>query len=241
MSYLNAKPLLYGIKRHPVFNEMDLLEDYPSRIARMLIDNEIDIGLIPVAATAKMKEWQIVSDYCIGSNGVVASVCIFSEVPIEEIKEVYLDYQSRTSVNLARILLKEYWKLNIDFIDATGEDFRNKIKGKTAGVIIGDRALEQRLHSKYIYDLGEAWKEHTGLPFVFAAWISNKEIPFEFISRFNEANKIGLNLVNEVIADHYFPHYDLSLYFKKCVSYRLDEEKKKGMNLFLEKLRENNL
>ena len=237
MSYLNAKPLLYGIKRHPVFNEMDLLEDYPSRIARMLIDDEIDSGLIPVAATLELSDWHIVGDYCIGSEGAVASVCIFSDVPMEKIEKVYLDYQSRTSVNLAKILLREYWFKDVEFIDATGEDFRNEIRGTSAGVVIGDRALEQSLRSSYIYDLAAAWKDHTGLPFVFAAWIANKKIPPEFEIKFNDANRIGLDQIQEVINENHYPIYDLHKYYSECVSYKLDDLKRKGLELFLKKLK----
>lgn len=237
VSYLNTKPLLYGIKRHPVMDEIELIEDYPSKIAQMLIEDEIDIGLIPVAATRRLTEWYIDSDYCIGSNGTVASVCIFSEVPIEEVEKVYLDYQSRTSVNLAKILLKEYWKKDVEFIDATGEDFREQIKGTTAGVVIGDRALEQRSKSKFIYDLGEAWKDHTGLPFVFAAWIANKKLPKRFIASFNEANALGVEKIEEVIKENVFTHFDLHKYYTSCISYTLDEQKKKGLELFLSKLK----
>lgn len=238
VSYLNTRPLLYGIQRHPVRNEIELIEDYPSKIAQMLIDDEVDVGLIPVAATRRLKNWYIISDYGIGSDGAVASVCIFSDVPMEEVDKVYLDYQSRTSVNLARILLKEYWKKEVEFIDASGEDFREQLKGRTAGVIIGDRALQQRSRSKFIYDLGEAWKRHTGLPFVFAAWIANKKLPEEFIRSFNEANAIGLNNIEEVIRGNPYPYFDLRKYYTSCISYRLDEEKKKGMELFLRKLKE---
>jgi chorismate dehydratase len=237
VSYLNTKPLLYGIKRHPIIHEIELIEDYPSKIAQMLIDDEVDIGLIPVAATLKLKHWNIVGDYCIGCEGPVASVCIFSEVPMEEIKRVYLDYQSRTSVNLAKVLLKEYWKKEVDLIDAAGEDFRNEIKGTTAGVVIGDRALKQRLKSKYIYDLGEAWKQHTGLPFVFAAWIANKELPLEFKNEFNEANALGLKHLSDVIKENPFQDFDLETYYKACISYPLDERKKVGLKLFLNKLK----
>jgi chorismate dehydratase len=236
VSYLNTKPLLYGIKRHPVINDMELVEDYPSRIAQMLIDDEVDLGLIPVAAVLKLPHWNIVSDYCIGSNGPVASVCIFSEKPMEQIERVYLDYQSRTSVSLARVLLKEYWKKEVAFINATSEDFRDQIKGTTAGVIIGDRALAQRQKSNYIYDLGEAWKQHTGLPFVFAAWISNKELPAGFMKAFNEANRLGLENISEVIQSNPFPLFDLDQYYRKFIDYSLDEEKRKGMDLFLQKL-----
>src|SRR5689334_19566123 len=88
VSYLNTKPLLYGIKRHKIINDITLVEDFPSKIAQMLIDDQVDVGLIPVAATLKLKEWNIVSDYCIGSDGAVASVCIFSEQPLEHIEKI---------------------------------------------------------------------------------------------------------------------------------------------------------
>jgi chorismate dehydratase len=137
-------------------------------------------------------------------------------------------------------LLREYWKKEVQFIDASGDDFRDKIMGTTAGVVIGDRALEQRNISTYIYDLGEAWKEHTGLPFVFAAWISNKKLPEEFMKAFDEANAMGLNKIDEVIKENYFIHYDLKKYYTKYINYQLDDEKRKGLALFLKKLRDLN-
>ena len=148
VSYLNTKPLIHGIRNHPVYSEITLIEDYPSRVAQMLQDGSIDVGLIPVAATLTLPQWQIIGTHCIGASGPVASVCLFSEQPIENIKTVYLDYQSRTSVNLARILLREYWKKDVQFIDAKGEDFRGKIDGTTA-VRAGDGAAgRQRASGK---------------------------------------------------------------------------------------------
>ena len=237
MSYLNTKPLLYGIRKHPVLQEIDLQEDYPSRIADKLISNELDVGLIPVAAVLRMDDWEIISGYCIGSNGPVASVCLLSEVPVEKIEKVLLDYQSKTSISLAKVLLKEYWKKEVEFIDATGEEFRNEIKGTTAGVVIGDRAFQQRLKSTYIYDLGEAWQKHTGLPFVYAAWIANKKLPEDFIQQFDEANGVGLNHINEVVAENPYTLFDLKEYYTSCISYELDERKMQGLQLFLEKLK----
>lgn len=237
VSYLNAKPMLYGIRRHPIIQDIELVEDYPAKIAQMLIDDQVDVGLIPVAATLKLEKWNIVGDYCIGCEGAVASVCIFSEVPMAQIETILLDYQSRTSVNLARILLKEYWHKNVRLVDASGDDYRDQIKGTTAGVVIGDRALQQRLHSTYIYDLGEAWKEHTGLPFVFAAWIANKNLPEDFAARFNEANALGFLHLDEVLAENPYPIFNLRDYYTRCISYKLTAEKRKGMTLFLQKLK----
>lgn len=237
VSYLNAKPLLYGIRNHPVVNEIELSEDYPAAIAQQLIDGSLDVGLVPVAAIPHIPNAEIITDCCIGCDGPVASVCIFSEVPMTHVETVLLDYQSRTSVNLARILLKEYWKCRPRFVNAAGEDYRQRISGTTAGVVIGDRALEQRTHSAFIYDLGEAWKTHTSLPFVFAAWVSNKKLPADFNRRFNEANAFGLQHIDEVVRQNPFPHYDLKEYFTSRIQYRLTPRKEEGMRLFLQKLK----
>lgn len=233
VNYLNTKPFLYGIKRHDVLNDMELVEAYPAEVARMILRDETDVALLPVAVLPAMKEYHLVTDSCIGCDGPVASVGIFSEVPIENIERIYLDYQSRTSVMLARILLRDYWKKEVELVDAKGEEFRDKIVGNTAGVVIGDRALEQRLKSKYVYDLGEVWKEHTGLPFVFAAWVSNKQLPHEFVKKFTEANNYGLEHIDEVIRENPVDYYDLEEYYKKNISYKLDEQKLAGLQWFL--------
>jgi chorismate dehydratase len=236
VSYLNTKPLLYGIKRsEKLLEQIVLVEEYPSKIASMLVDGSIDIGLVPVAVIPQLKEWHIVSDYCIGADGDVGSVCLFSEVSIDKIEKVLLDYQSKTSVNLGKILLKNYWKISPQLIDAD-ENYIAEIKDTTAGIVIGDRALQQRKRSKYIYDLAAAWKDFTGLSFVFAAWISNRKLPDNFIHDFNEANNEGLKHIDDVIAENPYKAYDLNVYYKKNISYFLDEEKKKGMEMFLKML-----
>jgi len=214
-----------------------LTEEYPAKLAEQLIANQIDVGLIPVAMIPRLKESYIIGDYCIGTEGEVASVALFSEVPMEQIKTVILDYQSRTSVNLARVLLKEYWKKEVVFEEAT-PDFREKIKGTTAAVVIGDRALEQISMSAYMYDLGAAWKAHTGLPFVFAAWVANKPLDEAFIDAFNKANAYGVSHIDEVLAGLNYPVYDLKKYYTENLSYPLTDEKRKGLALFLEKLKQ---
>lgn len=235
MSYLNTKPLIYGFEQGMMKETVELIIDYPAKIADALINDTIDIGLIPVAAIPKLKEYHIVSDYCISSDGEVASVCLFSEVPLEEIKTVLLDYQSRTSVALAQILIKEFWKIN-PVIKNGEEDFRKEIKGSTAAVVIGDRALEQRKVSPYIYDLGEAWKQFTGKPFVFAAWVSNKYIEADFIKKFNEANLAGLQRIDEVVRLNPYLIFDLKSYYTQFINYSLTNIKRDALQQFLLKL-----
>jgi len=239
VSYLNTKPLLYGIERDPLIEQIELIIDYPSRIAAMLLEDRIDIGLVPVAVIPKMKEYYINGNICIGSDGPVASVCLFSEVPVEKIEKVLLDYQSRTSVQLARVLMKEYWKIEPELIDG-GKDYRDHIKGTTAGVVIGDRALAQRKISPYIYDLGKAWKDMTGLPFVFAAWISNKPLDPSFVRAFDAANRAGLEQIDKVVAENPYPLFDLHAYFTQYLDYTLDPSKRTGLEKFLVYVRANN-
>ncbi|MDE3235855.1 MAG: menaquinone biosynthesis protein [Bacteroidota bacterium] len=236
VSYLNTKPLLYGVHRSSgLLAHVELVEDYPSKIAAQLLNDEIDVGLVPVAIIPKLKEHHIVTDYCIGAEGEVVSVAIFSELPLEEVDTLLLDYQSRTSVNLAKVLLKHYWKKELRIEDAR-EDFREHIKGKTAGVVIGDRALEQRKISPYMYDLAAYWKALTGKPFVFAAWIANKKLDEGFIDAFNRANAYGINHIDEVVKEIEYDVYDLKKYYTENISYQLTDEKRAGLQEFLKLL-----
>jgi chorismate dehydratase len=234
VSYLNTKPLLYGLQHHAISESIELIEDYPANLARALEENTIDIGLVPVAVIPKLPEAHIISNYCIGATGPVASVSIFSQVPMESITSVYLDYQSKTSVNLARILLKNYWKQDVLLLEAPS-NFMDLIDGSTAAVIIGDRALEKYNSYAYRYDLAEAWINYTGKPFVFATWVANKPIDEVFIANFNEANGIGLKNIDTVVEQlsHKNNSYDLHTYFTKNISYTLDAAKKEGMAQFL--------
>lgn len=236
---MNTKPLLYGIEHGDLINKIELILDYPSELARKLRAGAIDIALLPVAAIPEIEHAQIVSDYGIASDGKVVSVAIFSQVPIEEIQTVYLDYQSRTSVRLAQLLIENYWKKKVTY-KAANEHYIDYIQGANAGVIIGDRALRQLHNFEYVYDLSAAWKAHTGLDFIFAAWVANKTLPADFVEQFNASNALGLSHLDEIIADNPFPYYDLRTYYTDNICFELDEEKKKGMALFLKLLATDN-
>src|SRR6187397_853379 len=119
--------------------------------------------------------------------------------------------------------MQEYWGIHPEIINATDEDYRKEIKGTTAGLVIGDRAFEQRKISTFIYDLGSEWRSITGLPFVFAAWVSKKQLPADFIEKFNQANALGSEKIDEILASTPFDLFDLEKYFKVHLSYKLDE------------------
>src|SRR5688500_10108951 len=214
VNYLNTKPLIYGLERKPICEMIELIGAYPSRLAQMLKDDEIDIGLIPVAAIPELTRYHIIGNYCIGTEGEIASVGLFSEVPMKEIKKIYLDYQSRSSVELLKWLITESWGIKPEIVQAEDDNYRHEIKGETAGLVIGDRALEQRKISTFIYDLGSEWRAITGLPFVFAAWISREKLPDQFIEMFNQANAVGLEHIDDIVASNPFELDDLKKYYK---------------------------
>lgn len=212
---------------------IELSVDYPSELARKLQQGAIDMALLPVAALPGIEGARVVGAYGIASDGNVVSVALFSQVPMEEIETVYLDYQSRTSVRLAQLLLERHWKKDV-VLKPAPEHYIDYINGTSAGVIIGDRALKQLTNFAYVYDLAAAWKEHTGLDFVFAAWVANKELPADFVAAFNDANAEGLRHLPEVIAENDFPYYDLHTYYTENIKYKLDEAKIAGLNRFLQ-------
>jgi len=238
VSYLNTIPFIYGINQSDLKDKIDLSLDYPSVCAQKLIENKVDIALVPIVVLKQNPQFNIISDYCIGANGNVDTVCLYSDVPLMEVQEIYLDYQSRTSVELLKLLCRDHWNISADFRIST-EGFESKIEGKTAALIIGDRAFSANGKYNFMYDLSASWKEMTGLPFVFACWISNKEIEKDFIFEFNTSLKIGIENLEEAIKKESknYPHCkNPKEYLNHKISYTLDEDKRKGMELFLSKI-----
>jgi chorismate dehydratase len=231
--------LIYGLQQKPFADRIELVGAYPSKLAAMLAADEVDLGLVPVAVLPQLPEYHIVGNYCIGTEGEIASVCLFSEVPMDSIERIYLDYQSRSSVALLKWLMRESWGIQPELIEAKDESYRELIAGTTAGLVIGDRALEQRKKSTFIYDLGSEWRAITGLPFVFAAWVSLRPLSDDFIRDFDQANSLGLNYIDDIVQDINYPIYDLRKYYKLHLSYQLDARKREGMTRFLSELKSN--
>jgi chorismate dehydratase len=235
VSYLNSKPFIYGLKNKLFRIPIDLEEDIPSVCAEKLQNGNADIGLVPVAVLPWIKNHIIISDYCIGTEGEVNSVLLLSDVPLGNIKTILLDYQSRTSVLLTRVLAKYSWKISPEW-KSTEKNFEKNIRDQTAGVVIGDRALIMKKNFKFVYDLGSEWKKFTGLPFVFACWISTKKYESDFIKQFNEALELGLNRIDLVAEQESTPELtvdDIRNYLKNNINYSFNDEKKNALELFL--------
>uniref|UniRef100_UPI0035BBBD88 menaquinone biosynthetic enzyme MqnA/MqnD family protein n=1 Tax=Mucilaginibacter sp. TaxID=1882438 RepID=UPI0035BBBD88 len=164
----------------------------------------------------------------------VNSVFIFSNCDIREAKRVQLDPESRSSNNLAKVLLKNFWQIQPELI-TDAADYSISADPQTAFVQIGDRTFGKTDKYPFVYDLSEEWMTFTGLPFVFAAWIANKPIPVEFIAEFDKALKLGLDHRKELLKElPQRPDFDLEDYLMHRLDFDLTEDKKKALHLFLE-------
>lgn len=238
VKYANTYPFMYGLTETGFDKKVLLSTDHPADCARKLICNEVDIGLIPVAALPLVKDYHIITDYCLGAYGKVRTVMLLSNCRSEDIRIVYLDYRSRSSVNLARILAKNLWKKEFTWKNTTEIfDFSN-ISGNEAIVLIGDQCFEYEKCFSNKIDLAEEWYRFTGLPFAFACWTSNKVIDNEFINEFNEALGVGVRNIPAVIEKYgnsgVIRGEELRTYLTKNMNFDLNEEKRKAIKLFLE-------
>ena len=236
VSYLNTSPFINEINRSSINNQIDMSLDYPSICGEKLIENIVDIALVPTVLLRSNSRIRVISDYCIGAVGKVDSVCLYSKVPLNEIDDIYLDYQSKTSVELLKILCRDYWNINPNFI-SDNNDFDKNIKDMNSALVIGDRAFLLNKEYDFVYDLSEYWYRYTGLPFVFACWAANKDIDRRFLELFNKVLSLSVKNIELHTKNH--KHHicpDVKDYLTNKISYHLDVSKKKGMSLFLDKI-----
>ena len=235
VSYLNTIPFIYGIEQSELLlNSIDLRLEFPSKCADLLKSGQVDIGLIPVAEIPNIPNAQIISDYCIGADGKVNTVMLYSHCPLHDIDTIALDYQSRTSAKLIKILASEFWKIDVQF-NQTSEGYIDQIQGKNAGLVIGDRAFDLNGKFPYQYYLSEEWYKFTGLPFVFACWVANKPLSKTFTNAFDKATAFGIQ--NKSVAIRGYSkaaNVNLVKYLNEDISYHLDTLKRKALELFLD-------
>jgi len=236
INYTNTLPFRWALSKSDLIDKIELHEDIPSICAQKLKFGQVDIALVPVALLAELKEFHLLTDFCIGANGKVDSVKLYSHVPLNEIKYITLDYQSKSSVTLTRILCKEWWKIGPAFQEAL-PGYEQNIKGDNAAVVIGDRTFGLNGKFSYEFDLAEEWKNMTGLPFVFGAWVCTKPQPEEFIMEFNAVLKYGVDCCNAAIQE-WAEKLPIATdkakeYLLHRIDYRLDDKKREAIDLFL--------
>ena len=240
INYLNTIPFIYGLEARMAPGEIAMQFCTPAESAAMLRDDKADVGIMPVGAFSDFKGANIISDYCIGATGDVASVLVCSGRPISEVDEILLDVDSRTSVLLTRYLCREKWHIAPRFshFDFTQEE----LDTSRCYLLIGDKALSHGGCFRYRYDLAGEWIALKGLPFVFACWTANKRLEPSFIEKFNQALGYGIGHIDEAIEkyDLQFPREYACNYLRDNISFALDSEKCAGLTEFwrvaLEKL-----
>lgn len=239
VSYWNTLPFLYGLEETGMVDQFHIQLDIPSVGGRKLLLGEVDIALTPVVALNRLPQAHVITDYCIGADGDVRTVCLFSHVPLEEVRTIYLDGHSMTSVQLVRLLLAD--KGLSPELSAMQIGNASAISGNSAALVIGDKAFSWHGKFPHMIDLSSAWKEMTGLPFVFATWVSRYKVSESLEQGLNQAFEYGLSHLEEVAgkyANNEISPEELLVYFNKHISYNLDDEKKKGMDLFLQMVKE---
>lgn len=232
ISYLNTIPFVYGLENHPIRKKIDMELSTPAQAAEKLQKGYIDIGIVPVAIIPQVENNLIISDYCIGAEGKVASVLLCSSKPIDKIEEIYLDIESRTSVLLSRVLAKHYWKISPHYIDYNFS--KESLDLSKSYVLIGDKALKHGQDFEYVYDLAEEWIKFKHLPFVFACWTANKDLDPSFIAEFNDALKFGVDNIEKAV-ERYSTGFNKEFalkYLANNVSYNLNADKRAGLSEF---------
>jgi chorismate dehydratase len=232
--FLNAAPLVRGI-------EDELILATPAKLAEMLQRDELDAGLVSITEVLFHDRYDVLDGMAIASLGEVQSVFLAYRRPLEEAKEIFCDTASLTSVNLLRVLLAERGlkpalKPLPDYAAAAGLDYV---------LLIGDAALdflrEPRPHE--ILDLGAAWLELTGLPFVYAVWALRRGIENSELRRqLRAARDFGLDTLDSIIRSR--TEYDYNFrkdYLGWHIHYHLGTDEKRGLAKFSELLRKHGL
>jgi chorismate dehydratase len=232
--FLNAAPLTRGI-------ESELTFATPAKLAELLRRDELDAALVSLSEVLLTDRYDILDGVSIASMGEVYSVILAHKRPLDDIREVFCDTASLTSVNLLKVLLAERdlqpaFKPLANYADAAGHDYV---------LLIGDRAIEfqRSRHDREIFDLGLAWLELTQLPFVYAVWalrrgLENRELRREL----KEAKRFGLEMLDNIIETR--PEFDEDFrrdYFEWHIHYHLGEDEKRGIARFAELLQKHQL
>jgi chorismate dehydratase len=169
VSYLNTKPLVYGLEAFP--DQFDVRFDVPAKCAELLHHGKVDLGLIPAIEYLR-GDYQMVPGVAIASDGDVATVAVFTRKPIVAVETLALDLSSRTSVALTRVLCAKRWGIAPKFTPSE-PNLEAMLQKADAALVIGDPAFEidPEKYDVTKIDLGAEWKALTGLPFVYAMWV----------------------------------------------------------------------
>jgi chorismate dehydratase len=238
VGYLNARPLTWALDRSP--EHWHVRYDLPSVCAARLHRGETDLGLIPSIEYLQSPDYRFVPGVGIGSRGPVASVALYTRVPVEEIRTIALDTSSRTSVSLIKVLCHHRFRIAPQFV-AHGPDLAAMTRHHDAGLLIGDPAFDADHAALGLtkIDLGEQWTAMTGLPFIYAAWTGRPGVvTANDVRALQEAQAEGQANRDAIAAE--YGHGDAAraaraaVYLRDNVKYGLGPDEAAGLQTFLD-------
>jgi chorismate dehydratase len=237
VSYLNTKPFLAGLSKFDFGGKLKIIEETPAECSGRLHDNGADIGLIPVADLVTLRGFRQITSWGIGAEGAVKSVLLVSDSPIENLDQILLDPQSKTSNQLMQILADEYFDISCSFLEL-GPDYLGQIGGNVGAVLIGDRALMLARNYTYQYDLAEAWQKLTGLPFLFAIWVASKEVDAQLEQSLDQAFELGMQQRSNIASEYQSKFFgvDIHDYLTRSITYKIRAQHQSALELFLNKI-----
>ena len=237
VSYLNTRPLVFGLDQGLGADRIELSYDVPSVLASRMAAGEIDLALLPVIELARIPGLVVVPGLAIGSLGNCRSVLLVAKTPLADVRSVALDPESRTSNALARVLFAEAWGVSPAFAEGPRELTR-ALAEHDAAVRIGDKALFERLPEGTIaYDLGGAWTARTTLPFVFAVWAARPGVvDREIYEMLHASRRAGTAALPAIAADYtwngrQYPEI-AHAYLRDAMRYRLGGPEVSAMRRF---------
>ncbi|HEY4393072.1 MAG TPA: cyclic dehypoxanthinyl futalosine synthase [Polyangia bacterium] len=242
VSFLNARPITYGLEQARDDDRFELSFDLPSRCAERLAEGDADLGLIPVGAYATSgDDLRIVPGVAIASHGAVRTVLLVGEVPWAEMQEIVLDGASRSSAMLLKLLCHERG-LTPSFREVAHDEVLDAARGTTGALVIGDAGFAAADKFPFVQDLGEAWHELTGLPFVYAVWAGRAgAVDAEAVAALRGSLEAGLGGRATIARAHAEAHggapATYEAYLSQNIRYRLGSEELSGMAAFFARAR----
>jgi chorismate dehydratase len=248
INYINTVPVYYGILTGKVKFEGTVIKEIPGRLNRMLKEGELHVSPVSSIEYARYeKEYYLLPDFCINSNGYVRSVLLVSKYPLSELdgKKTGLTPASETSRALLKIILEEYMNFKSEYTELKIPYLKGDEQIDSA-LLIGDNALEfNNSEYPYHYDLAELWKKHTGLPVVFAVWAVRRDFADKYPEKviyikeiLENSYKCGVKEPEGIInlSSSMCPASTCSYeeYFK-YLGYRFEDDKQKALLHFYKK------
>jgi len=234
--FVNAQPLTWGFLRGPYRGIFQVQHVPPSRLPELLRDGRVDIGLIPSIEYLELPGVEFLPQLCIASKRRVRSVYLASKGPLETIRSVALDSNSRTSVALLKIILENRGVRDVSYAEREPA-LAEMLREHDAALLIGDAALTADTTGLVVTDLASEWFALTGLPFVFALWAVRPGVVVpDGVRPFLESRRIGMANIPTIALSTgerlKIPADSIASYLKTNIHYYLGSEEQRGLELF---------